>query len=232
MGGIATVAARIRDRALQLEATRTELRQAQTDLDQAKTALSSHRQINSSVRADMLEAVRSRHGVELELLKVEQQTGGMEDEIAAINEEAEQTRQATAQLRGKYARIETDIYARHEVEVGTYRLAAEDVVKRQERKRRKRERRLDDLALKADQCREEASAMERECTRLRDVVADMDGQEEREDEEVAALAMQIRATLKKKSSLRAALQEAKDRHREANEYMLRWEKEITRYGRS
>ena len=41
--------------------------------------------------------------------------------------------------------------------------------------------------------------------------------------------MQIRATIRKKSSLRGALEEAKGRHAEANERMLHHEQEVTKY---
>ena len=46
---------------------------------------------------------------------------------------------------------------------------------------------------------------------------------------MTALDMQIRTILRKKTSLRAALREAKDRHLEANEYMLSMEREMSRY---
>ena len=74
--------------------------------------------------------------------------------------------------------------------------------------------------------------MQREMHRLQEETAEMESREEAEDEEVAALAMQIRATIRKKASLRGALEEARQRHGEANERMLRMEREVTKYSAS
>ena len=231
-GGIATVAQRIRDRALQLEATRLELSQLQTTVQTARDTLATERRANAAVRTDLLTALQSRHGVELELLSVQDRTVGVEEEIAQLHVETEQIRQATAARRTKWSSVEAAVCVPHEVEAGTYQLAARDVVRRLDEQRERRTRRLTQLTDRTHLALEDCADMQREMDRLREEMAEMESREEAEDEEVAALAMQIRATIRKKASLRGAVEEARHRHGEANERMLRMEREVTKYSAS
>jgi len=228
-GGIATVAQRIRDRALQLEAARRELSQLEATVRTARDDLAAERRSHAAGRADLLTAVRSRHGVELELLAVRDRAVAVDDEIGRIRAEAAQVRTAAAERRERWADAEAALCVPHEVEAGTHRLAAEDAVRRLEERREERERRLRGLADRTARAAEEEAEQRREADRLREEAAELEGREEAEDEEVAALAMQIRATIRKKSSLRGALEEARERHGEANDRMLRMEREVTKY---
>ncbi len=137
-GGIATVAQRIRDRdrALQLEATRLELPQLQSTARTAQDALAADRRANAAARADLLGALRSRHGAELELLAVLERAAGTEEEAGRLRAEVAEVQRATA---GRWARW----------------AAAEE-----------RARHLDRLAARTGLAAEEASAMQRECGRL------------------------------------------------------------------
>ena len=231
-GGIATVAQRIRDRALQLEAARWELSQLRATVRSARDALTAERRTGAAARAGLLTAQRARDGAELELLAVQDRTVAVEDDIGRLRDEAEQTRKVATERRTKWSSVESAVCVPHEVEVGTYQLAARDAVRRLDEKRERRTRRLTQLADRTHLVAQDCADMQREMDRLREEMTEMEAREEAEDEEVAALAMQIRATIRKKTSLRGALEEARERHGEANERMLRMEREVTKYSAS
>lgn len=231
-GGIATVAQRIRDRALQLEATRLELSQLEATVQTARDTLAAERKSNAAVRTDLLTALQSRHGVDLELLSVQDRTGAVEEEIGRIQSQTEQIRQTAAERRAQWSSVESAVCVPHEVEAGTYQLAAQDAVRRLDEERQRRTRHLTRLADRTNRVLEDCSQMQREMDRLQEETTEMESREEAEDEEVAALAMQIRATIRKKASLRGALEEARQRYEEANERMLRMEREVTKYSTS
>ena len=231
-GGIATVAQRIRDRALQLEATRFELSQLQNTVQTARDTLAAERRSNAAVRTDLLTALQSRHGVELKLLSVQDRTEAVEEEIGRIQDQTEQIRQTAAERRAQWSSVESAVCVPHEVEAGTYQLAAQDAVRRLDEERQRRTRHLTRLADRTNRVLEDCADLQREMGRLQEETAEMESREEAEDEEVAALAMQIRATVRKKASLRGALEEARQRYEEANERMLRMEREVTKYSTS
>ena len=79
-GGIATVAQRIRDRAHQLSSTRSTLSHLRTTVSTTRAAVASARTDHAAARSDLLEAIRSRHGVELEVLAVRRRTAKVEEE--------------------------------------------------------------------------------------------------------------------------------------------------------
>jgi hypothetical protein len=70
---IGAVAARIQERALQLQAERATLAAAQAELQDLEAVLYEEDKQNATVRRNMLITVRERHGVELELIKVHEQ---------------------------------------------------------------------------------------------------------------------------------------------------------------
>ena len=167
-----------------------------------------------------------------EVLSVQDRTVGIEEEIGRIQTATEQIRAATAERRSRWSDVEAMVCVPHEVEAGTHHLAARDVLRRLDERRERRARRLTRLTDRTRLAAEDCAALQREMDRLREEMAEMERREEAEDEEVAALAMQIRATIRKKSSLRGAVEEARQRHAEANGRMLRMEQEVTKYSTS
>ena len=115
------------------------------------------------------------------------------------------------------------------MEAETYHLAAADAVRHLDERRAARVRQLEKLANRTEAAAAAAESMAAESDHLRSEIDAMAQREEAEDEDVAALAMQIRATIRKKASLRGATEEAKKRYAEANERMLAMERKVVEY---
>lgn len=226
--GIAAVAARIQERAFQLSIEQAALAEAEEELEEARLTLEKETNANAAVRRGMLTAEKERHGLELEHMQHEEEAERMEKEERELREEAESIRERAAEVAKKWDDVAAEVVAPHSVRTETYCRRAEGRIRRKKNRIQKRERRLDRLALKAENGREDAATMHRERERVRDELREMEKREEAEDENIAGQAMQIRATLNKRASLRAALEDAREHHRKANAHMLRWEEECSR----
>ena len=228
-GGIATVAQRIRDRAHQLESTRSDLSHLQRTVATTRLTVSAAQADHATVRSDLLAAVRSRHGVELEVLAVRRRTAAVEVESERLRHQAAQTRRSAAQIRERWASVESTLCVPHEVDAATYQMAAADAVRHLDEVRAERVRHLQKLATETAAATESAEEMATESASLRDEMDHLAEREEAEDEDVAALAMQIRATIRKKASLRGATEEARARYAAANDRMLAMERKVVEY---
>ena len=228
-GGIATVAQRIRDRAHQLESTRSDLSHLRRTVATTRSAVTTAQTDHATVRSDLLSAVRSRHGVELEVLAVRRRTAAVEVESERLRAQAAETRRSAAAIRERWASVESGLCVPHEVDAATYHMAASDAVRHLDERRAARVRHLQKLATKTAAATEMAEERATESATLRDEMDQMAAREEAEDEDVAALAMQIRATIRKKASLRGATEEARARYAAANDRMLAMERRVVEY---
>lgn len=228
-GGIATVAQRIRDRAHQLESTRSGLSHLRRTVASARSAAAIARADHATARSDLLAAVRSRHGVELEVLAVRRRTAAVEVESERLRTQAEQTRRSAAAIRERWAATESTLCVPHEVDAATYQMAAADAVRHLDEVRAARVRRLRKLAAGTAAAAEAAEEAAAESAALRAGMDRMASREEAEDEDVAALAMQIRATIRKKAGLRGATEEARARCAAANDRMLAMERRVVEH---
>mmetsp|Transcript_7506 Transcript_7506/g.9263 ORF Transcript_7506/g.9263 Transcript_7506/m.9263 type:complete len:236 (-) Transcript_7506:630-1337(-) len=228
---ITAVASRIQERALQLASERASLNVILTELKQANETLQLESKENAKIRRKLLSIVRSRHEVELEFI-------GVQDEIATLGEKTNHLKNDTKENMVKISKIHDewndiakDIYAKHETKRELYKRKKMKDIEFLEQQKRRREERLEKLTKDSEDANKDAAFMHNEREKLRNELVELNEQEEREDEELSALVMQIKATLAKKSSLRETLKDAQDMHREANENALKWEQERALFSR-
>ena len=107
--------------------------------------------------------------------------------------------------------------------------SAADAVRHLDEVRAARVRHLRKLAAGTAAAAEAAEEVAAESAALRAGMDQMASREEAEDEDVAALAMQIRATIRKKASLRGATEEARARGAAANDRMLAMERRVVEH---
>mmetsp|Transcript_1523 Transcript_1523/g.2044 ORF Transcript_1523/g.2044 Transcript_1523/m.2044 type:complete len:271 (+) Transcript_1523:109-921(+) len=195
--GLAAVAARIQERANALASERAELELLQAELEEANSTLESETITNSIVRKSYLTAVRTRHGLELDVLRLQDECNELTQSTNIAREQVDEISNTTEEIKERWNKAITNSYAPHGIRKELYKRRIEGRVRRRQEKRRKRERKLDNLALKAHSYAEEAESMHREREKLREEIREMDEREEREDEEIAALDMQIKSTLAK-----------------------------------
>ena len=194
---IAAIANRIQERANQLSQERSSLQILQNKLNNAQEQLNDEQIIHETKREKLLLQTRSSHKYELEVIKYKKLIDNLKLQIQSESIEKKEIEIQIQSIRNDYDSKNSNIYVPHQFQTSIYQRRLEHNVQRLKAKRRRREETLDRLALETERNREEVHSMEREGRRLKDEIKMMEDVEVREDEEIAAVAMQIRATLAK-----------------------------------
>lgn len=196
---ITAIANRIQDRANQLSNERLKLQQLQSDLSTLQQQFSNETTIHNSYQEELLTQTRTLHEYEIDILRYKRLIKDLDVQIQNHSNE-KQNIQFQIQNLGNDIDLKNDsIFVPHQYDTLIYKRKLDCRVHELKEKRRKREKMLDRLLLETERDREEVQSMEREGRRLKDEIKMMEDVEVREDEEIASVAMQIRATLAKVS---------------------------------
>jgi hypothetical protein len=194
-GDMAAVASRIQARLSELATERALVELVKSDLEGLQNVLNEEIRKHGTVRRSMLSTVRARHGVELELWKVREQ---QETRLAKVHEyqrETEEVKDQANELQGAWEDAVKGLYVDHDLERELYKRSVQGCIRRREQRVEEREQRLRRLEQESKAFENEALLMADQAKQLEQKILDTDDREAAEDEEVAALAMQIRATV-------------------------------------
>ena len=207
---LTAVAARIQERnnALVSELATEELLKVQLGL--AEQTLRADEEASLIVRKDLLSAVRDRHGLELECLQIKGETLKIDASITELEKSTKEIREQTKELEISNEE-QAPIYAKHDISTKLYSMRSEAALIAAQQKKQRREDKLRNLKEHTERQHSEASQMQMEKESIRDECMELDRTEEEDDEETVALSMQIKSVLAKKSSLRAALNDAREK---------------------
>jgi chromosome segregation ATPase len=197
--GIAAVATRIQERALELVSERAAVELAKAEMEEIQQALDEETKKNGAVRRTMLSIVRSRHGLELELWKVKDQQEERLTKIFEYECETEKLNDGASELEEVWEETVRDLYVDHDMQRELFSRSVQGRIRRRENHIKDRERRLRQLQQESKQFEQEEKRMVHQTNQLKSKIAETNERKETEDEEVAALAMQIRSTVAKVS---------------------------------
>ncbi len=141
---------------------------------------------------------------------------GQEEDVKRLKAEMDEVEEGIRKDQEVY-------YVPHLVTIESFQRALEGDLKERGEKKRKREEMLDSYVSERQRNLEMHSDLGRDQERIENEIDALRQSEVAEDEEIAACAMQIRATLSKRASLRSALEDARRRNRDASANMDRWE---------
>jgi len=148
--------------------------------------------------------------------------------IVSQEKEMDDLQQEIQRVKEESAR-DQEMFTPHFVKIELFQRQLEGDLNERREKRRKREQQLDSFVSERERNLEFAMDLKRDQERAETEIEVMRQVEVAEDEEIAALAMQIRATLSKRTSLRSALEDARKRNKEANLTMVKWEEECMKF---
>ena len=198
MDSIIAVAARIQDRANQLSSEQSILEVLNLQVKDAKHALQQLSEQNCYIREKLLAKTMTRHGLELEIIRRKHKIDELEEQISNLrNIKISQLEQRVVAQRLEHDRVSSIVYATHEFEMDIYRRKIESKLRIRRDKGLKRKGKLNNLILGTERHCEEITSIHKEREIITDEISAMREMEVREDEEIAAIAMQIRATLAK-----------------------------------
>jgi chromosome segregation ATPase len=198
-GNMVAVAARIQDRAMQLHAEQTKLNTVLAELDKTRHEAQKETDVNSSRRRNMLEAINSRNGIELELYQARDKIDGYRTTIQKLQQETEIIEEAIAKAQAQWKDDVQNLYSPHQLEMELYQQTLEAALDAREQRSRQRAEQLEKLETKARNLKEREECLRLECTILREGTQSLEKREDAEDKEVSSLASQVREALAKVS---------------------------------
>lgn len=191
------VAQRIQERNNALATEQATLELLQEELELAKKQLAADELATQTARKRLLTAVRSRHGVELDILSKKEETAQLINDTTTLHSSIDSIRLRTNELRTNFQKQHAPLYARHDVSTSLHAMQYESLLVQAQKKRQRREDKMDHLKSEAERQRIETERMREETGRIRDEVEMFERREEEEDEEMVGLTMQIRQVLAK-----------------------------------
>jgi len=222
MDSIVSVASRIQDRADQLSSERLILELINNKVKEAHRMLQEESEKNSFVCEELLSKTSKRHATELELICRKRKIEELGKRISILrDDELVQLEKRVATQRVEYDCISTTVYAPQEYKMEMFLRRIQSKVRSRREKRLKTEKKFSSYVTQTESNNKKELFIAKEVTEIKDEIRAMRDMEVREDEEITALAMQIRATLKKRITLRSALRPTRECNKEANQSMLR-----------
>lgn len=195
--GIAAVAERIRERANQLNSELAVLELVKTEQDQQQAILDDEVDKCESVRRKYLSSTRSRHGIELELWRIE---GQRKDCRESIEEQRQQTKdilEYKQELQENWESLVRDVLSVHSLHREIYRHSIHNSIEEREKLTVKRDRQLSALAQHVDSFNNSKEKIKEEQKVVGEEIENLKRSEQQGDAKVSSLAAQIREMLAK-----------------------------------
>ena len=193
------VAQRIQERNNALASEQATLELLEDQLELAKKRLAADELATQQARKLSLTSLRSRQGVELDVISKKEETTAIGNDTAKLQSSIESIRLQTNELRRKFDEEHAPLYAEHEVSTTLHAMRSESLLIKAQRKKQRREEKLHHLKSETERQRLETERMREETGRLKDEIEEFGRREEEEDEEMVGLTMQSRQVLAKVS---------------------------------
>jgi DNA repair exonuclease SbcCD ATPase subunit len=194
---MAAVAARIQERALQLQSERAKWDLAKVELEQAQSIAAKERQVNHSIRRTLLATTRSRHGIELELYEAQDQAHSCMQSIVSLQHEAENVMEQTEIVQERWEDAVRTTYASHQLGMEVYRHSLDQSLREREDRSSQRKRRLEEIFSQTAQLSSREEHLRDESKNLKREISDLESKEEGGDCDVASLATKVRELISK-----------------------------------
>jgi uncharacterized protein YlzI (FlbEa/FlbD family) len=179
------------------------------------------------IRMDLLQVLRMRHGLELELIQITREEQDVLDRIEKYKEQISIQEKELNEWK-EAVEDEMKMMAPHLCKIRLYQMDIEGNLEQKQEMKRKRKEKLDDLLFKHERNVVDVTEYVKELSHIEDEIEIMKDEGKQEDEEIAALGLQIRAMLEKKSALRKVVYEAREKNEIGNERLRLWEEEVLR----
>jgi len=224
---IQAVAQKILEKANTLQSERNTLEQLtllESTLEQSYQDEQDH---YNQIRMDLLKVLRTRHGLELELMQTTHEEQDVLDRLEMYKEEMMSQEKEMNGIKDVMEE-ERKVMAPHLCKIRLYQMHVEGDLEQKQTMKRKRQEQLDELHFQHERDVMEEAEFIKEYNEIENDIEILKEEERKEDEEIAALGLQIRAMLEKKSALRKVLYDAKEKNEIGNERLRLWEEEVLR----
>lgn len=224
---IQAVAQKILEKANTLQSERNTLEQLTLLESSLEKSHQDEEEHYNNIRMDLLKVLRIRHGLELELIQTTHEEQDILDRMEMYKEEMSSQEKEINEIKDAMEE-ERKIMAPHLCKIRLYQMHVEGDLEQKQTMKRKRQEQLDELDFQHERNLMDEAEFIKEYNEIESEVEILKEEERKEDEEIAALGLQIRAMLEKKSALRKVLYDAKEKNEIGNERLRLWEEEVLR----
>ena len=193
----ASIAIQIQDRVSLLTSERGIRDRAALERDDAQCVLDKEAQHNSILRRNLLRALRSRYGFELELGRIQEAKQNELKQNEALLEEATRWKEQADEMEATWKHTVYELYAAHTAKRKLYQQFLERRIQRRQLQKQRNQDRFDFLERRAQEMLADEKDLHMQIKLLEEQTKLADSREEDEDQMVTSLAMQIKATLTK-----------------------------------
>ena len=195
--GMAAVVARIQDRAAQLVSERRMLTLVEAEEEEQQTILNDEQEAWGTVRLEYLSAMRSRHGVEEELWKMEEHKKDCLESMEVLQNETQELCVHKETIQADWEELAGNVLVGHDLKREIYRSSIQAHMETREQQLMKRKRQLMAIHQKVDSYRKDTQSAEKETSKLERAVKRLKSTELEEDEDLSNLALRVRETVAK-----------------------------------
>lgn len=196
--GIAAVAARIKDRSVQLSSERAVLELVRLEQKEHQASLDEETELSQAIRQEFLSTVRGRHGVESEVWNVKNKRQGCIEMTQRDEEAATSLSETRNGYQAGWEQLVQEILAGHSVSQGAYRGSFEATIKLRNDTMETRKLQLESLGDHLDSLdRHNRLCHERE--RLQMALEELKAAVLHGDDEVSRLALEVQEQVAKVS---------------------------------
>ena len=196
--GIASVAAKIQDRAMQLMREQQQLQGTRDEFDYHQQLLEGEQARTTKVHQEFLKSNRNAYGIELEYLKLQEEMSDCQQKTVKLIEEKEQLEE---RLETEQASWQTNVLesllVKHKTKQELYKKSLQAAISARENANAERERKLDQLKQEAKRFEAEHDWVLQQQQQVDFYIDRMSLKEEEENQKVEELAEQVRSSLQK-----------------------------------
>mmetsp|Transcript_9198 Transcript_9198/g.13420 ORF Transcript_9198/g.13420 Transcript_9198/m.13420 type:complete len:241 (-) Transcript_9198:187-909(-) len=219
------MAAHLQQQAMQIAQESNLVDSKKAEVAELQRQLQEATQQNNELRRHLLTALRSRHGVELELMKVQDRQKERKQRTEICVQETREFEEKTTRAEEEFEEAVNNTYAPQKAMQEIYAHAMKMKLRNQREAKKRRDQQLSVFRRKTDEMNHGEETMNTKMGKFKREIEQFNMREEPDDEVVSGLAMQIKATLTNRAAQRKTLREVKHARFEANEKMVRWEHE-------
>jgi len=194
---IAAIATRIQDRASTLQSEERVLELVQAEEGEQQALLDQALESCGVVRREYLQAIRTRHGLELELWMIEGQKSQSLEAIDELREETEELQTYKEKVQADWEHLVSDVMVHQTLKQEIYRHSIQAHIGKREKQMTKRQQQLMVVNDKTEALRADTGNLHVERERLEEELETLGNVEVKEDEDLSNLAVRVREMVAK-----------------------------------
>jgi chromosome segregation ATPase len=221
---IMQIAQMIQQKAKTLITERQHLHFLQLRLEYLNKEYDIQLEMNNKAKYDLLKQLRIVYGLEMRSIKRKEDIMVKRRRIEICIHKIRTLKEEKEAIKGKNNRYQ-ELYSPHFAKINVCQRTLQRKIQAIRNEQERRDNEFELLMSERDRNLTQVNELQSEGKEIQSEIENMKKIELRDDEEIASLTSQVRATLAKRASLRHSILQAKERNDNAHEVVVKWERE-------